>query len=185
MVRQEHLIAVVVGTFLICCAVLLVVGCSGVRPEGPQEKPTDSEEARCEGTQNIKKPIGVREEGVFTTNDIPGCAKGGLLSGTDKYDRLAGEDGEDEIRGLGTGDFILGGPGNDVLYGGDGADGVYARDKGNDVLYGGDGNDELEAFGGGGQDKLYCGEGQDSYISDKFDYVASSCEVNVLKGGRM
>ena len=26
------------------------------------------------------------EAGVFTTNDVPGCPKGGLLSGTDKAD---------------------------------------------------------------------------------------------------
>src|SRR5829696_3581377 len=189
-VRQGHLI-VVVGTFLIGCAVLLLmVGCAGTRSEssekeqGRSPQATESEEeARCEGTQNIKKPS--TGQGVFTTNDMPGCVKGGLLSGTDKPNKLAGEDGADEIRGLGAGDFIFGGPGNDVVYGGGGADGLYARDQGKDVLYGGDGNDELEAKGGGGQDKLYCGEGRDVYIADNFDHVASSCEVNELKGPRM
>jgi hypothetical protein len=168
---------------------LLVVGCAGTSSEpskkeqGNSPEATESEQARCEGTQDIKKPN--TGQGVFTTNDIPGCVKGDLLSGTDKPDKLAGENGADEIRGLGAGDFIFGGPGNDIIYGGDGADGLYARDQGKDVLYGGDGNDELEARGGRGQDKLYCGEGRDEYIADNFDHVASSCEVNELKGPRM
>src|SRR5215216_6246245 len=66
-VRQGRLIAVVV-TFLIGCAVLLlVVGCAGTSSEAPKEgqghteatnkeqsrssQATDSEEARCEGTR--------------------------------------------------------------------------------------------------------------------------------------
>ena len=118
-VRQGRSIAVV-GTFLIGCAVLLlVVGCAGTRSEAPQEeqgsspKATDSEEvARCEGTRSyrlyqvVHRPgywngplrTGSEEDmkkadkkagqetmdfGVYTTNDLPGCPKGGLLLGTD------------------------------------------------------------------------------------------------------
>ena len=107
MIRQSHLIAVV-GVLLMGCAVLLmVVGCAGVRSEAPKEQEqsraevtegqarspeaTASEEARCEGTRTVKQ-----EGAVFTTNDVPGCPKGGLLSGTDGPDKLYGGDGEIE-----------------------------------------------------------------------------------------
>src|SRR5215212_4086196 len=45
-VRQAHLIAVV-GTFLIGCAVLLAVGCAGVRSEAPKEKQGQAEDAKA------------------------------------------------------------------------------------------------------------------------------------------
>src|SRR5215207_10561456 len=45
--------------------------------------------------------VKVKVWGGFTTNDLPGCPKGGLLLGTDKADELSGEKGDDEIRGLG------------------------------------------------------------------------------------
>ena len=51
MVRQAHLIAVV-GTFLIGCAVLLVVGCAGARTGAPQEK-----QGRPEATRGARKLI--------------------------------------------------------------------------------------------------------------------------------
>src|SRR5215204_6541051 len=107
-VRRGHLIAVV-RAFLIGCAVLLlVVGCAGTSSEtsnkkeqGSSPKATDSEEARCQGTRSIKvtwlqlqsqsEPI--KQSVVFTTNDLPGCPKGGLLSGTYKPDKLNGFDG--------------------------------------------------------------------------------------------
>jgi len=41
---------------------------------------TASEEARCEGTRNFQMKGG---GGLFTTNDVPGCPTGGLLSDTD------------------------------------------------------------------------------------------------------
>ena len=120
-------------------------------------------------------------DAVLTTNDLPGCPKGGLLLGTDKHDHLDGQDGDDEVRGLGGGDAILGGDGNDVIYGGP-PDNPLVGDEGDDVIYGGDGddacgwrrgrgchlrradgNDILVLRDGDGQrDKLYCGEGKDS-----------------------
>ena len=192
-----------VGTFLIGCAVLLVVGCSGTSSEAPQEEKqpghteattkeqgrspeaTDSEQARCEGTRTFKKPaIG---QGVLTTNDLPGCPKGGLLSGTDKPDRLAGEDGADEVRGLGAKDFLTGGHGReaiDVIYGGPGNDLLMENeargpgcadncpgfkpsdlpersgpDLSKNVLHGGPGRDILS--GAAGDDVLYGGTGDD------------------------
>ena len=213
MVRQGHLIAVVV-VFLIGCAVLLlVVGCSGVRSgaskkeQGSSPQATASEEARCEGTRTLHhyvvaygrglysktrsgseedmkkadKKAGQKVEvvDVYTTNDIPGCPKGGLLLGTDKADvdpypdhpQLEGQAGDDEIRGLGANDSLSGGDGKDVLYGGPGEDRIDGG-KGEDVIYGGDGNDVLKEEvpgnrtapsldGGPGEDMIYGGDGND------------------------
>ena len=239
MVRQEHLIALVVA-FLIGCAILLVVGCSGTSSETSKEEQgrspeaSASEEARCEGTEtyhlydvsynrggegplrtgseeDMKKAakkasqgwrwgVKTHDFGVYTTNDLPGCPKGGLLKGTNKPDKLGGkdgddevrglggedqlfgEDGNDEVRGLGGRDDIFGGSGNDIIYGGDGNDELES-DKGEDVLYGGDGNDiVIGAYSLGQRDKLYCGEGKDRYYADNNDYVDSSCEKKVLVG---
>src|SRR5215216_4097417 len=137
----------------------LVVGCAGGGSEtskkekqGSSPEATASEEARCDGTRTIEK---YRQ--VYTTNDLPGCPKGGLLLGTDGPDKLDGGDGDDEIRGLGATDAISGGAGDDVLYGGDG-------------------NDVLDATLDGQRDKLYCGKGKDTYIADKNNDVDSSCE---------
>jgi RTX calcium-binding nonapeptide repeat (4 copies) len=104
-------------------------------------------------------PVGA----VFTTNDVPGCPKGGLLSGTDNHDRLGGKDGDDEIHGLGGSDEMDGGPGDDAIYGVPGGD--YLVDGfGEVVLYGGKGNDALEGvdeLGPPMRDELYCGPGKD------------------------
>jgi RTX calcium-binding nonapeptide repeat (4 copies) len=139
------------------CAVLVIAGCAGVRSEASQKEEqghteATTEEARCEGTRTFQS-----QRELFTTNDVPGCPNGGLLSGTDKADNLDGKDGDDEIRGLGGVDVINGGDGNDVIYAGDGNDwiiGAFDRQR----------------------DKLYCGEEKDWYFADKLDYVDSSCE---------
>jgi Ca2+-binding RTX toxin-like protein len=173
-----------VVAFLIGCAILLGVGCAGTSSEtsnkkeqGSSPQATASEEARCQGTStNNKDPRGGEgARALFTTNDIPGCPKGGLLLGTDKLDFLNGEDGDDVIRGLGRGDDLLGGSGDDVIYAGPGGDSVYADDPGNDVIYGGDGNDFLWSIDGQ-RDKVYGGKGKDRCTFDKLDYVDSSCE---------
>jgi hypothetical protein len=197
-VRQRHLVAV--RTFVIGCAVLLlVVGCAGSQSEAPPkedqghieatkeghehtEATASEEEARCEGTRKANVNLPVR----FTTNDLRGCPKDGLLSGTVKVDELAGEKGENEVRGLGGSDELLGGSRNDVIYGGAGNDYLYPG-KGEDVIYGGDSNDFLDDdFQDGQRDKLYCGKGRDEYDTAKSDYVDSSCEKRIKptrKGG--
>jgi hypothetical protein len=137
-----------------------------------------TEEAQCERTRAFKD---YTRWAVFTTNNVPGCPKGGLLSGTDKPDNLAGKDGDDEIRGLGAADLIEGGDGNDVIYGGPGRDFLFDG-NGEDVLYLGAGNDDVILANGvlddGTRDKVYCGPGKDEYLADKDkkDYVDSSCE---------
>jgi len=93
-----------VGVFLIGCAFLPVVGCSGTRSEAPKEKQqghteaTNYEqghsgasasegEARCDRTRTV-----IRHG--YTTNDLPACPnKGGLLLGTDKSDQQKGNKG--------------------------------------------------------------------------------------------
>jgi hypothetical protein len=207
-----------------CAVLLMVVGCAGVRSQAPQKEKqghteaTASEEARCEETRLVKKKW---RPGRWTTNDVPGCPKGGLLTGTDGIDKLYGKDGDDEIHSLGAKDWFIyggygddviyggpgddipvGGPGDDVIYGGAGGDEQMYGSTGEDVIYGGDGSDGI--FGGPGEDvlyggegddwvdgrfyesapsggrrqrdKLYCGEGMDSYDADEKDYVDSSCE---------
>jgi hypothetical protein len=62
-------------------------------------------------------------------------------------------------------DVIYGGPGDDKLDGGP-SDAVYTGE----VLRGG---------GDGQRDKIYCGEGRDSYFADKEDYVDGSCEKKI------
>jgi uncharacterized protein YceK len=213
MIRQGHFIAVV-RAFLVGCAVFVVAGCAGVRSEASKQEEQGHTEAtteqtrsdRCEGTRTYKEtglpgPGHVRSW-LVTTNDVPGCPNGGLLSGTDGRDHLAGKKGDDEIHGLddkddlsgGMGsDVIYGGPGDDdwlygergddVIYGGDGNDGWLLGDAVEDVLYGGKGNDGLDATTGdsedGQRDELYCGPGKDQYAADRLDYVDSSCEKNV------
>src|SRR5215211_7420544 len=119
--------AVVVAFLIGCTFFLLVVGCSGVRSgaskkgqghaEATKKEQTRSPEAtasegdRCEGTRSIdlaklSASASPASAGVYTTNDLPGCPKGGLLLGTDKADLLAGQAGEDEVRGLGGSDDI-------------------------------------------------------------------------------
>jgi Ca2+-binding RTX toxin-like protein len=193
-----------VVAFVIGCTVLLLgVGCAGTRSEAPKEgqghteaankdqtrspqATASEEEARCQGTRTFKKSDA--GGGIYITNDLPGCPKGGLLKGTDKADSsyagpkeparpgLSGEDGDDEIRGLGGSDEIFHGSGDDVIYAGPGNDDVYP-DTGKDVIYGGDGNDMLASNDTDGQrDKLYCGAGRDKYLADPTDYVDSSCD---------
>ena len=166
---------------------------NGGRPRSGSEEDMRKDDKKARHNGNKK----VDDLGVYTTNDLPGCPKGGLLKGTDKPDLLSAKHGDDEVRGLGGSDYLDGGPGNDILYAGDGNDGFLSGgegddvihagdgnedflsgDKGEDVIYGGDGNDILDGQSGedGQRDKLYCGKGKDSYLADKNDYVDSSCE---------
>src|SRR5215211_3107588 len=178
-VHLGRLIAVV-GTLLMGCALLLVVGCAGVRSQAPQEQQGHTEATknqahsdRCEGTRSI-----VLLGGGYDTNDLPGCPKGGLLLGTDGpntdinspiQDYLYGGDGEDEVRGLGANDELWGGLGSDVIYGGPGFDQMWAgpvrgRDTSKNKLYGGDRTDIM--FGDYGEDVLHGGDGNDVMRGD-------------------
>jgi hypothetical protein len=183
-VRRGRSIALV-GTFLIGCAVLVLVAdasrvqaearCEGTRPlhrymvfyaNGHRSLKYGSEEEMKKAAKKAGQRV--EDRGVDTSNDLPGCPKGGLLKGTDKKDDLNGMEGEDKVRGLGGSDYVKGGPGSDILYGGDG----------NDYLI-----DYLD-HNAGERDKFYCGKGKDRYHADKNDYVDSSCEKTTLPRGR-
>jgi hypothetical protein len=205
---------IVVGAFLIGCAILLVVGCAGTRSEtskkeqGSSPQATDSEEARCEGTQTIKVIPEPRSDTFsygkrvdFTTYDLAVCPKGGLLSGTDKPDKLAGRDSDDEIRGLGANDYLIGGLGNDVIYGGPGSDRLadwplagwwgggecggalpFEQRICREVSAKAGGDDVL--YGGDGNDELASEKGEDVlYGGDGDDELVSEKGEDVLYGG--
>jgi hypothetical protein len=138
----------------------------------------DMKKAEKKASHDYKWGIKTQDFGVYTTNDLPGCPKGGLLLGTDKADvdpypdhpGLEAQAGDDEIRGLGANDYLSGGDGNDVLYSGPGEDRIDGG-KGEDVIYGGGGNDVGKwpghgtvpsIDGGPGEDVIYGGDGNDS-----------------------
>jgi RTX calcium-binding nonapeptide repeat (4 copies) len=180
--RQGHLISVV-GTFLMGCAiVVLVVSCAGKRSEAPEEEQGHTEatkeqahSAPCEGTRTFQTELG-----PTTTNDVPGCPKGGVLSGTDGEDQLNGMKGDDEIRGLGGPDEITDGPGRDLVYGGAEGDNLigYGGDISVDRFYGGRGSDTLQTRDVPAvKDVVRCGAGIDTVYADKADVVFSDkCE---------
>ena len=182
MVRQAHFVALV-GALLVGCAFLLVVGCSGARPEASKEEQgrspeaTASEENRCGVTRTFDRGGGR----PYVTNDVPGCPSGGLLEGTDARDKLAGEAGEDKVHGLSAADNLWGGFGSDVMYGGPGDDFLTGstvneagHDKSKDVLHGGSGRDSVNGFGG--DDVLYGGD-------DDVNRVHGGKGEDVLYGG--
>jgi hypothetical protein len=214
-VRQGHLIAVV-RAFLIGCAVLLLaVGCAGVGSEARHKEQTHSpqatasEEARCQGTRTILVKSWTKKGQVlvpYITNDVPGCPKGGLLTGTNKPDHLAGKDGPDEIRGLGGSDQLEGVLGGDYIYGGPGDDelnnlafknvhghyfhghGHYFRfesgikDLSKNVLYGGPGDDTIS--GGSAHDRLVGGKGSDAIYGGSGEDVLYGGDGNDELDGR-
>jgi Ca2+-binding RTX toxin-like protein len=214
-VRQGHLIAVV-RAFLIGCAVLLLaVGCAGVGSEARHKEQTHSpqatasEEARCQGTRTILVKSWTNKGQAlvpYITNDVPGCPKGGLLTGTNKPDHLAGKDGPDEIRGLGGSDQLEGVLGGDYIYGGPGDDelnnlafknvhghyfhghGHYFRfesgikDLSKNVLYGGPGDDTIS--GGSAHDRLVGGKGSDAIYGGSGEDVLYGGDGNDELDGR-
>jgi hypothetical protein len=136
-----------VGTFLIGCVVLVVVGGSGMLAEASQH--------------NKQKLSGTNEKDN--------------LEGGDGDVEIRGLGGPDDIEG-GSGDAVIyGGGGDDSLSGGDGKDVLYGGD-GNDELGLDVRNDEQpdKVYCGKGKDTYVVAK--DIYIVDEIDYVDSSCE---------
>jgi hypothetical protein len=133
----------------------------------------ESEEGRCGETRKELR----FQTWFYVTNDLPGCPKGGVLTGTEGADEppdragLDGKYGDDKVRGLGGSDEIYGSSGSDVIYGGPGNDflcsgGLDGCGEGgnyDDVLYGGDHSDDLWASNG--EDVLYGEDGNDRLVA--------------------
>jgi Ca2+-binding RTX toxin-like protein len=130
--------------------------------------------------------------GLGGSDDIMGGDGNDVLYGGSERDGVGGYDGDDVIYGGPGNDgklpspIVAGHGGDDVIYGGPGDDGNLVGFGGNDVIYGGPGDDtkldvasQGELGNDGQRDKLYCGEGRDTYYAEKIDYVASSCEVKL------
>ncbi len=178
-------------TFLIGCAVLLLVGCAGVGSEGPQEKQghteatkkeqtrspeaTASEEARCEGTRTYH---------LYNVS-YNGGGEGPLRTGSAEDMKKAQKKASHDYKwGVKTQDFgvyttndlpgcpkkgglLKGTDKSDKLGGKDGDDEVRGLGD-QDVLYGGPGDDEMLGgegnevlWGEAGSDVLYGGPGRD------------------------
>jgi hypothetical protein len=177
-VRQGHLIAIV-RAFLIVCAVVLAVGCAGVRSGAPQEEQehteatkeqgrspeaTASEEARCGRTKTIdlmgSASASASEPAVVDSSVKPGDPEARFVTNDvpgcpNKGGLLSGTDKGDQLAGEDGEDEVRGLGASDKLSGG----------RGSDVVYGGPGGDELQA---GGMQPL-------SFYSDRSN--------NVLHGG--
>jgi Ca2+-binding RTX toxin-like protein len=81
-------------------------------------------------------------------------------------ERVIGTPFDDHITGDARAQVILGGPGNDVIDG----------EGGSDLLGGGDGDDTITSSDGV-FDAVGCGDGIDSVVADRFDFVSPSCET--------
>jgi hypothetical protein len=191
--RQAHLIAVVV-TFLIGCAVLLVVGCAGTRSESPKQQghteatreqtrsaKAASEEARCEGTRTyhlydvVYSRGGYSRQRTGSEEDMKKAAKKARHLakredlGVAKVEDLGVETTNDLPGCPNKGGLLKGPDKTDFLNGKHGDDevrGLGARD----YLYGGSGDDVL--YGGDGNDHLRLDKGEDvGYGGDGNDHL--------------
>jgi len=123
--------------------------------------------------------------GLGGSDEVWGGDGNDVLYGGPGKDAMLGDNGDDVLYGGPGDDFNLtGDEGNDVIHGGPGDDHYFRGSKGEDVIYGGPGDDTKLNGGGlglkdGQRDKLYCGEGRDTYYAEKTDYVSSSCEVKL------
>src|SRR5215217_3084817 len=205
-VRQGRSIAVV--AFLVGCAVFLMAGGSGVQAQASKNKEEARCEGTRKINVNLPARFTTNDlPGCPQGGLLLGTDKPDLLAGEKGDDEVRGLGGKDDVMGGLGNDVIYGGAdndsligdgtgedGNDVIHGGPGDDGSRGM-EGEDVIYGGPGNDKLDGgpsdavYGGPGEllpgggdgqrDKIYCGEGRDSYWADKEDYVSSSCEVKL------
>ncbi|MDY6902741.1 MAG: calcium-binding protein, partial [Cyanobacteriota bacterium] len=101
-------------------------------------------------------------------DSLEGGAGRDRLYGGDADDTLIGGAGNDYINGGFGVDFLDGGEGRDRLYGGDLND-ILIGGSGNDYIDGGDGNDaitgvDIASFGVGEIDRLWGGDGKDTFL---------------------
>jgi RTX calcium-binding nonapeptide repeat (4 copies) len=94
-----------------------------------------------------------------------GSGSGRLIRGTPRDDVLIGGPGNDRIYGEGGNDRIVGNGGNDILVGG----------PGQDIVDAGAGNDSV-SVADGTRDRVDCGAGRDSAVSDRLLDTLAGCE---------
>ena len=98
-------------------------------------------------------------------SDTGGGGSGRIIRGTPRNDVLVGGPGNDQIYGEGGNDRIVGNGGNDILVGG----------PGQDVVDAGAGNDSV-SVADGARDRVDCGGGRDSAVSDRQLDTLTGCE---------
>ena len=125
MVRQGHLIVLVVA-FLMGCTVLLMAGASGVLAQASQH--------------NKQKLSGTNGRDTLRGGDSDDTIRG--LGGNDNIQHGSGDD---VVYGGGGDDDVFPDSGKDVIYGGDGNDKLDSGDDGGDKLYCGAGRDKYIA----------------------------------------
>lgn len=114
--------------------------------------------------------------GPASARDISGTGGNDVLKGTSNADTVHGKAGADTVYGYGGNDKLYGGDGRDTIRGGKGADRVVGG-AGRDDVKGNDGTDSIYGLGGDDvlrardahQDKVYCGDGQDTAYVDRRD----------------
>lgn len=157
-------------------------------PYTTNDAPDKPSSGMLEGTGGVDKLAG--EDGEDEVRGLGGddTVEGGLCDdevyGGSGDDHVMGsgamdtdEQGDDALYGGPGKDDILGDAGDDVIHGESGDDFVLHGGNGEDILYGGDGEDLLDAGGDGQRDRLYCGNGRDTYVAEKIDVVADDCEI--------
>lgn len=105
-------------------------------------------------------------------DDIAGWSGNDTLRGNKGADLVKGNKGADSVNGDGGRDVVDGGDGADRVNGGSGPDEVIGG-AGRDELFGGDGNDILRARDGE-QDRIFCGNGNDTVYADTLDTFPTS-----------
>jgi len=103
--------------------------------------------------------------------------------GSEDHEFITGWDNGARLHGNGGNDLIIGGDGNDIIYGGNDNDILLGGD-GRDYLYGGYGDDVLNA-GAGSYDRLYGGEGADTFVlngDDATDGLTRIVDYNMDEG---
>src|SRR3954454_18469682 len=101
---------------------------------------------------------------VTQIEDVEGSPSSDTVAGDDEPNALRGGPGDDTLAGAGGADIIDGGTGADTISGDAGDDVILARD--------------------GEVDRIACGDGVDSVVSDAQDVVAADCEVRGIARSR-
>ena len=106
---------------------------------------------------------------------VRGTRRADRLTGTKDTDAIYGRAGADSIHAGSGPDFVQGGPGGDFISGGPGDDRLYGG-PGRDVIQGGRDWDAIVSRDRS-RDRVACGPGKDVVWADRFDLVATDCEL--------